>query len=201
MQKILFVLFLILICGYSSSPGDSAASEYRKPNLGIYLVEGTASFFIGNAVGIGVPISLAALFSSGDDPVAGYYPSLMFFLTYPVIYPFASALAIDITAKAFKSPGSFWGAVGGGSLGVGLGIGSCILLRNESTQLYGWSLMVILPPLSTTLGYNLFKKKISGHSDFFLDNNKYIASQFYSTENIFISKSPKVSIKILEIKF
>lgn len=200
MQRLLFLLFVMQVFGYGSSPDDSIIHEYRKPNLGIYFVEGSASFFIGNVVGIGVPILLAASFPLGDDPGAGYFPSLMYFLSYPVIYPFASALAINATAKIFKCPSSFWGAVGGGFLGVGFGIGSCILLRDESTQLYGWSLMAILPPLCATTGYNLFKKKNSSHSNSFL-HNKYISDQFYSTESIFITKSPKVSIKILEIRF
>ncbi len=114
MGKVLFGLFLIVIFGFSTPHQDSIVNEYRKPNLGIYLGEGCVSFFAGNIAGIGIPILLAISFSLGDDPAAGYYPSLTYLLLYPVIYPFASALAIDLTAKICKCPGSFWGAVGGG---------------------------------------------------------------------------------------
>lgn len=226
MPKIFFVLFLIVIAGFGLPQQDSVMNEYRKPNLGIYLAEGGASFFVGNIVGIGVPILLVISFPLGDDPTAGYFPSLTYLLTYPVIYPFASALAINVTAKIFKCRGSFWGAVGGGFLGIGLGIGSCILLRDESrplygwslialilsfpscilssesTQLYRWSLMAILPPLCATTGYNVFRKKSLSHSDSFFDNNINInlTGQFYHGEkNSFAN--PKVTIKMFEIKF
>ncbi len=85
-------------------------------------------------------------------------------------------------------------------LGIGFGIGSCILFRDESTQLYGWSLMAILPPLSATTGYNLFKKKNSSNSNSFLPN-KYMTTQSNSTGSISITNSPKVSIRIIEIRF
>lgn len=202
MPKIFFVLFLIVIAGFGLPQQDSAIDEYRKPNLGIYLAEGGASFFAGNIVGVGVPILLAVSFSLGDDPTAGYFPSLIYLLSYPAIYPFASALAINVTARIFKCPGSFWGAVGGGFLGIGLGIGGCILLRDESTQLYGWSLMAILPPLCATTGYNVFRRKNLSHSDSFFDDNINInlTGQFYHGEkNSFTN--PKATIKMFEIKF
>jgi len=200
MPRLFFVLFSIGIYAFSSSTSDDIVYEYRKPNLGIYLAEGGASFLVGNVVGIGVPILLANSFPLGDDPTAGYYPSLTYLLLYPVIYPFTSAVGIDITAKIFKCKGSYWGAVGGGVLGVGLGLGSCIIFRDESMQLYGWSLMVILPPLFATTGYNLFKKKELSQSNLLL-HQRYISAQPYAMERISISKFPKISIKIIEFKF
>jgi len=191
-----------MVGGFGTPHQDSIVSECRKPNLGIYLAEGSASFFAGNVVGIGVPILLAISLPLGED-TPEYFPSLTYlFLGYPVIYPFASGLAINVAAKVFKCPGSFWGAVGGGFLGTGLGVGSCILLRDESTQLYGWSLMAILPPLCATTGYNVFRKKDLSHSDSFFDDNIYInlPGQFYhSGINSFVN--PKVTIKIFKIKF
>ncbi|MEO0096362.1 MAG: hypothetical protein ABIL66_10810 [candidate division WOR-3 bacterium] len=202
MRKTLFLLFLIVIAGFSLPQQDSIISESRKPNLGIYLVEGGSSFFVGNVVGIGVPILLAATFSVGDDPGAGYSPSVMYLLAYPVIYPLASALAIDVTGKIFKYRGSFWGAVGGGFFGIGLGIGSCILLRDENTQLYGWSLMAVLPPLCATTGYNVFRKKTLSHSGSFFDENVNVnlTGQFYHDEKKSFA-NPKIAIKMFEIKF
>ncbi len=202
MCKILICLILIVICGFGTPHQDSIVNGYRKPNLGIYLAEGGASFFAGNTAGIGIPILLAVSFPLGDDPLGGYYPSLTYLLIYPAIYPLASALAIHGTAKIFKCPGSFWGAVGGGFLGIGLGIGSCILLRDENTQLYGWSLMAILPPLCATTGYNMFRKKNLRHSDSFFDGNINfnLPYQFNNSEKDSMG-NPIVTIKMFEIRF
>lgn len=199
MQRLLFVLFLICVWGYNGSTGDSVVPEYRKPNLGIYLAEGGASFFVGNVVGIGVPIFLAISFPLGEGHELAD-PSLAYFLLYPAIYSFTSAFGVDITAKIFKCKGSYWGAVGGGFLGLATGIGILYVTGFELMHPNFLTLtsVIILPPTFSVVGYNLFMKKDSGQSNIFLYNKKYIIARSYSMEKIDI---PKISIKVVEIKF
>lgn len=202
MKKSLVLLVVMQLCIFANSLNDSTISEFRKPNLGIYLLEGGASFFAGNVIGIGVPILLTSTLSLGEGHDFAD-PNFAYFLLYPALYSFSSAFAIDLTAKAFKCKGAYWGAVGGGLIGIGLGIGSYILLCEASPQVYmgyWWSFIAILPPLCSTTGYNLFRKKDASQSSFFL-NKGYSVAKSYSIENTAVSQFPKISIKVIEFKF
>ncbi|MEO0126897.1 MAG: hypothetical protein ABIL44_03995 [candidate division WOR-3 bacterium] len=201
MRKTLFLLFLIVIAGFSLPQQDSIISESRKPNLGIYLAEAGSSFFVGNVVGIGVPIFLAATFSLGKGHELAA-PSLAYLLLYPPCYSFSSAFSIDVAAKIFKFPGSFWGAVGGGVFGTAIGVSLLYAVDFEIMHPNFLSLTsaIILPPTFSVIGYNLFRKKDISQSNLFL-HNRYVSEQSNSAESAFITKPPKVSVKILEIRF
>jgi len=201
MRKILFVLFLMVICSFSTPHQDSIVNEYRKPNLGIYLAEGGASFFVGNIVGVGVPILLATSFPLGEGHELAD-PSIAYFLLYPACYGFSSAFGIDVTAKIFKFPGSFWGAVGGGLFGTAIGVSLLYVVDFDlmHPNFVNLTSAIILPPTFSVIGYNLFRKKDASQSNLFL-HNRYMTEQSNSAESAFITKPPKVSIRILEIRF
>lgn len=59
---------------------------------------------------------------------------------------------------------------------------------------------VVIPPCFSVLGYNLCQKDNVEQSNLLL-YKEYIAAKSYSIEDIAIKRSPKVSIKIIEIKF
>jgi len=182
--------------------GDTAATpRYRKPNLGIYLAEGGASFIGGNVVGIGVPILLAIAFPLGEyNPATHYTPSFAYFLLYPIIYSFPSAFAIDITGKIFKCPGSFWGAVGGGFLGLALGM---VGYEYDLVPDYAaFTSFFVLPPVLSVVGYNLFRKGDQRQSDVFSEES-YLMAQFYSSETnpMFQRPNLQIKVKVIEVKF
>jgi hypothetical protein len=181
---------------YIDSNSDNAGYLYRTPNLGIYLTEGAASFVAGNLAGFGA----AVLLSLDYETPSGTHQLPQSILIWPVVYPFASAFGIHLTARIFKCPGSYWGAVGGGFVGVAVGLGSLYVLSGENTSNYVWALAAVLPPVFSTVGYNLFRQKDNTQSNFFL-NRRYSTMVAYSVEITDGRRFPKMSVKLIEISF
>jgi len=183
--------------------GDTAATpRYRKPNLGIYLAEGGASFLVGNVISY---YSILLIYTGFGTREYTSHWGLIHFISplYSFTYPFASALVIDITGRIFKCPGSFWGAVGGGLLGIGVGWCSLYAIDQQGWgSTISWSLLVGLPPIFSTTGYNLFRKRESSQSNLFLHEN-YMVAQSYSSRTMANMPQPELQIKVqvIEIKF
>ena len=181
---------------YANPISDDVSYEYRNPSLGIYAAEAGAALLVGNAVGYGTVV----LLSLGYETPSGTHQPPTSILVYPFIYPFASALGVHVVGRSFKCPGSYWGAVGGGFIGMVAGLGSLYLLGDDNTQYYGLMLALALPPIFSTVGYHMFGGKTYSQSDLPM-NVDYCTMTLHSLERNEVVTCQKISINIVSIAF
>lgn len=183
---------------YAYSISSDVSHQHRNPNLVIYAAETGAALLLGNAVGYGSVV----LLSLGYETPSGTHQPPASILAYPVVYPLAAALGVHLVGNSFKCPGSYWGAVGGGFLGTAVSVGIMYITRFEvmHPNFLALSLVMLIPPVFSVAGYNIFGGDERRQSNIFL-NRRYRTADSWSLIGKPNANSLRLSVKILEITF
>lgn len=189
-------LTAVFLVGGNLCLADISDKPERRVGPPILVAEAGASCCVGNLLALGVPalISIACETPSQNIPIS-------VLLGYPVIYPFASAYSIDVTGKTCRQRGSFWGAVGGGAVGM---ICSGLMFVSMPTvsefKPISVAAFVIVPPVLSVTGYNVL-----GHTGTRRDGvtDEKDGQVLYGTHSLRydMPRGSSIRVRLLEMNF